>query len=974
MCNTNKNATRQRREEHTRENETRENNPLNRRYPRDYWGHKLKQKGKKTVRISCVNINGIGWRAKSEKSEDIRRYMEDHQVDVMGLCELGVNWGKVHNAHTLWERTKKWFPSRRVGVAYNTTERISSRVQQGGTATLVVNEVSHRCTEVGFDDTGLGRWSWVLIKGKQRCTTRFITVYCPGKPGGPSTVNAQQLSHLQKEPISQFWDDLAQNIAKWQVAGEQLILMGDWNKDVVGPKLTQWMEGFALKELVTSMHGQKPPPTYHKGSDAIDGIFVSQTMTVAKGGYLAFGQIPGDHRGLWVDIPQREMLGYQMADIPTARARRLKLDDPRVVKKYLDNLHKFFKKHRIYKRVKKLRKEWKPGRTLTRAQAKEYEEIDTIREKGMKAASKKCRKLKAGGRRWSPALKLAKSTILFWTLILRKLRGCRVGSRRIVLLKKQIKLKENTHLQIPEAEKKLEKAYKRYKVCKKNDKELRLNYQDKLIQAKAEAGNIKAVTVLKNIQHREAMAATYGRIRSTIKQQQNGTTKVQVTTNERLKEITKKKHMEKEIIKENERKFHQTEGRCPLLHGQLYKDLGAIGDGPKVEEVLNGTYTPPPGTSEVTKSWLKRMTMVNPDKLKNAIISLQDYRKGWSKIKERTASGELHIGHFKAGVQHKEIGWVHFQMSMIPMATGYSPKRWQKGIDVMLLKEPEVYLLEKLRTIVLYEADFNQENKRLGRDAMQLALEENKIADEQFSRPGRSAQDNALCKRLAFDYFRFKKKGFALCACDLKSCYDRVVHAAASLAMQRIGVPIERIQCMFGTIQKLIHTIRTAFGLSKKSYGGYSKKYRKPPQGLGQGNGAGPSIWSILCSTVFEELRAKGLSTDFCMAISTGIYRLCGFSYVDDADLIADGKNTEQIHAKIQQMIELWDEIMEINGAAIATDKCWWYSIKVEWKLGKWKQVDAGTNFELKARDKNNIRQTLPYMKKSEAKKWLEFS
>ena len=75
-----------------------------------------------------------------------------------------------------------------------------------------------------------------------------------------------------------------------------------------------------------------------------------------------------------------------MADIPTARARRLKLDDPRVVKKYLDNLHKFFKKHRIYKRVEKLRKEWKPGRTLTRAQAKEYEEIDTIREKGMKAA------------------------------------------------------------------------------------------------------------------------------------------------------------------------------------------------------------------------------------------------------------------------------------------------------------------------------------------------------------------------------------------------------------------------------------------------------------------------------------------------------------------------------------------------------------------------------------------------------------
>ena len=85
------------------------------------------------------------------------------------------------------------------------------------------------------------------------------------------------------------------------------------------------------------------------------------------------------------------------------------------------------------------------------------------------------------------------------------------------------------------------------------------------------------------------------------------------------------------------------------------------------------------------------------------------------------------MGHFKAGAAHKKIGWVHHQMSLIPMSTGYSPKRWKIGTDVMPLKAPEVYLLEKLRTIVLYEADFNHENKRTGREGMQLALEQNKI-------------------------------------------------------------------------------------------------------------------------------------------------------------------------------------------------------------------------------------------------------
>ena len=111
------------------------------------------------------------------------------------------------------------------------------------------------------------------------------------------------------------------------------------------------------------------------------------------------------------------------------------------------------------------------------------------------------------------------------------------------------------------------------------------------------------------------------------------------------------------------------------------------------------------------------------------------------------------MGHFKAGVKHPEIGNVHYLLSLIPMTTGYSPRQWQKGINVMLLKSPEVYLLSKLRTIVLYEADFNHENKRLEQNSIQMAKELDMLAEEQFSRPGQSAQDNALCKRLAFDYF-----------------------------------------------------------------------------------------------------------------------------------------------------------------------------------------------------------------------------
>ena len=52
-------------------------------------------------------------------------------------------------------------------------------------------------------------------------------------------------------------------------------------------------------------------------------------------------------------------------------------------------------------------------------------------------------------------------------------------------------------------------------------------------------------------------------------------------------------------------------------------------------------------------------------------------------------------------------------------------------------------------------------------------------------------------------------------SCDLKSCYDRIAHTPATLAMFRLGIPLQPIQSMFETIQNTKHTTRTFFGDSE---------------------------------------------------------------------------------------------------------------------------------------------------------------
>jgi hypothetical protein len=147
-----------------------------------------------------------------------------------------------------------------------------------------------------------------------------------------------------------------------------------------------------------------------------------------------------------MDIAQKHILGYKMADIPTAQARRLKLDDPRVVAKYQAQLDKYLSTHKLYSRLRKLREEVILGEDLTREQAQEYEALDTIRVKGMTLAARKCRKLRMGGKRWSPALQEARNTILLWTLIRRRLKNCRVGARQIIRLKKKLRINVSTDI------------------------------------------------------------------------------------------------------------------------------------------------------------------------------------------------------------------------------------------------------------------------------------------------------------------------------------------------------------------------------------------------------------------------------------------------------------------------------------------------------------------------------------------------
>ena len=118
---------------------------------------------------------------------------------------------------------------------------------------------------------------------------------------------------------------------------------------------------------------------------------------------------------------------------------------------------------------------------------------------------------------------------------------------------------------------------------------------------------------------------------------------------------------------------------------------------------------------------------------------------------------------------------------------------------------------------------------------------------------------------------------------DAKGCYDRIAHVVVSLALRKLKVPKPAIDSMLETIQTMDHYIRTAFGVSEKSYG---NKAGIPPQGVLQGNGAGPAGWSAVAAILIAIMKKHGFGYRQWTVIKQHAVTLPCFAFVDDTDLI----------------------------------------------------------------------------------------
>lgn len=139
----------------------------------------------------------------SSKLTKLKDTLLKHNVDILGLSEVNKDWRHIPQKQTFWSISDGWFEHRRMVTSINKQVQPTSKNQFGGTLLLAVNRIAHSIISIEEDPLNLGRWTSILLKGKNATYCRIICAYCPCINTGPNSTYALQVVWLAKLNINE---------------------------------------------------------------------------------------------------------------------------------------------------------------------------------------------------------------------------------------------------------------------------------------------------------------------------------------------------------------------------------------------------------------------------------------------------------------------------------------------------------------------------------------------------------------------------------------------------------------------------------------------------------------------------------------------------------------------------------------------------------------------------------------------------
>ena len=930
---------------------------------------------KKTLRIFHINLNGVTYQNNLMEWEMTIAYLMDMQVDIFGLTEINLDLNNGIIRDKVIQSGKHFDPYIRMATSSSLQKVGPSPFKMGGTITGTNGCWSGRITKQGSDE--LGRWSYMAIQSKQGKQVIIITVYVPNKPttaGGGTTIYSQMEADIVHkkgklmEPRKELLKDLYNFIEKEKNKGNTIFLMGDMN-DTLGiddSQINQFLQSLDMSITYKIRHGEEAvlPPTHDRGSNCLDMIGCSnhvEDTAIVRAGYAPFYfNFFTDHRGVYIDIDIDSLFNSTRPDTTRPIYKRFTTLHVPKCSKYLLKLEELMEKSKIFQQIDELEEEYEEY-----AENKDNETRERI-IKATKTLFEKVTEFMKRAERWAGPVPYRDGFPDSPQL--------RRVAFKVIRIKKYLRLISLGTIEANEVEKiratkDLKNAQRELRETQKSANILRQAHLEILANKRSHQWQMSSSEALHIINESEKSKRVHGKHRRLLNKDNEGTLRslmiptpttglVNNIKDTRLyTTITDSTTMFNILLKRNFNHLIQSNDSM-FTKGMLLDKCGWYGKEEGMEEILQGMLNaeeiedlyPEYGKEGVEFIKALRYTTdgkgekTKPFKWK---FGSEEFMEVFNKTRESTACGPsgLHMSHWKAACERKEIARVHAFFMWAAFELGFSYERWENSWHCMIkkLKQP---LLPKLRIVQLFEGDFNACLKYLIGRKMMSHMNKKELHDQETfgSRTGKTAPEALVNLQLLFDHNRIWRLPTAIIFNDAIGCYDRIVPTLCELAMRARGCPKGIAQCHTITQKGMKHRIRIASGISEGIIK-FAEKNKVTKEGkvllciegrtggIGQGGGAGPLSWIAVIDVMLEAYRnlcpgAKAIDPMM-------IYSLCYWliSYVDDNTIVTgfnDNTSQNEILNTIKSNLGSWRRLLQLTGGDIDV-------VKSKWCVMRWK-------------------------------------
>ena len=942
------------------------------------------------LRIYYQNVNGIRVDKDMTQWHMALSELHDRNVGVFGMSETCVAWND-----------KLKYKCKAIARRINTEAAINfanvqnwPRIYQpGGTCIGATGKWRQRVKQIGQDPSGMARWSFVSISGKDTTLT-IISAYrvCQKRISGtgPSTAYMQQwnklrqLGHTNPNPRKAFIEDISRQITEWQEENHSIILMIDanekWGADGTG--IANIAINLRLIDFHSETHGLGAEvPTYHRSAHRIDYVLVSRNVfqnTMKCGIEELNAGIISDHKGLFLDINFTNLMKGENREKPKSEKRKILSSRPKAIQKYKASLQEHLENHTVWQRLSHLI-DSQSNNTWTAEERTKLVQIDEEITNGMLSAEAKAGKSKDIP--WSVALMQATIKAAYWRLALRGHKTNKNYFPRLEQLAEKAKMSKEERIANSQQEisTKLREANNNVRKVSKEASSNREKFLMEQIDACHQVNQVKKAKILENLLRAKHTSIVFKQLRKMIKGSASGALSYILipkpftgfqydpnTVNE-WEAIYDQQRIQELIIGRNIIHFGQAQG-TPFTEEPL---ASLIPPGIKLHDIDIETINNS-GISQAAKDIASKLRPCENNI--EAKTTLEELKSGYRKWKERTTTSpsRRHLSHYHALLKpdgtpidecdkkSDDIWKIHLAMFNASVGSGISLPRWWRVENIMIEKIQGTPRLDKLRVIHILEADYNLALKMIwAKRAMSNIEANNMMSNAQCGgRSGRSTLGILISKLMKYDTSARARVLLAMLENDATACYDRMTVNLASAISQSYGVPNEACKSVAETRIHMMYHVRTAAGTSD---GFYQHSIETPIHGIGQGAGWSGPVWNFHSDTAIKIMNEKGHGFSFDGPSRKSPRKGTLEGFVDDTHASVNSWfqeiSPETLIHRLQQDTQRWADLLHATGGKLNLSKTYY-------QLYEWSHDEQGNYVPVHC-DIPNLRIICPFTKDS---------